>query len=55
MTRTQALKAITSYAAAGQLDMATRIYCEHQISRKAFDEAVAKGQRLATFVNSNHA
>lgn len=55
MTQAQALRAITSYAAAGQLDMATRIFCEKRISRKAFDEAVAKGQRLATFVNTTNA
>jgi hypothetical protein len=55
MTRAQALKAITSYAAAGDLSMATRIFCENRISRKAFDEAVAKGQRLATFVNTTNA
>lgn len=50
MTRAQALRAITYHVAAGDMAMATRVYCENRISRRAFDEAVAKGQQLAAAV-----
>lgn len=33
--------------------MATRVYCENHISRRAFDEAVAKGQQLAAAVEAS--
>lgn len=50
MTRAQALRAIAYHVAAGDMAMATRVYCENRISRRAFDEAVAKGQQLAAAV-----
>ena len=52
MTRAQALRAITYHVAAGDMAMATRVYCENRIGRRAFDEAVAKGQQLAAAVRA---
>jgi hypothetical protein len=48
--RTEALAAIKSAAACGDMKTALRIYCERRISRAAFDEAVAAGRSLAAFV-----
>lgn len=55
MNRAQALRAITYHAAAGDMGMATRVYCENRISRRAFDEAVIKGRNLAAVVEAKPA
>lgn len=52
MTRKKALEVISSYVAQGDMAAATRVYCEHGISRKAYDAAIEKGRSLAAMVAS---
>jgi hypothetical protein len=47
MTRKQALAVIKAAAAKGDMDTATRIYCENRISRRVYEEAVEQGRNLA--------
>lgn len=55
MKRADAIRLIESYAAQGDDKAALRIYIENRISRKVFDEAMAKGRRFGNFVRARDA
>ena len=55
MTRKQALDLIKSKAAQGDLAACTRIYCEHRISREAYDAAVEAGRKFGEFLRTRDA
>lgn len=55
MKRADAIRLIESYAAQGDDKAALRIYIENRISRKVFDEAIAKGRRFGNFVRARDA
>lgn len=55
MTRKQALEIIKSKAAQGDLAACTRIYCEHRISRAAYDAAVDAGRKFGEAIRKRDA
>lgn len=55
MTRAQALSAIQCAAARGDMAACTRVFCEHRISRAAYDEAVAKGRARGEWIRKRDA
>jgi len=55
MTRKDAINWIKTYAAQGNMAACTRIYIEHRISRKVYDEAVAAGRAFGRFIEQRDA
>lgn len=55
MNRTQAIEAIKSAAAQGDLKTATQIFCNHRVSRAAYEDAVQAGRNFAAYVAANQA
>jgi hypothetical protein len=53
--RQQILAAIKTAAAQGDMKTATRLFCEHRISRDAYDQAVESGRSLARMVAARDA
>lgn len=53
--RERILAAIKTAAAQGDLKTATRLFCEHRISRAAYDAAVQSGRALAAMIAARDA